>query len=154
MQCPFCHHADLKVVDSRNALEANAIRRRRQCLKCHKRFTTFEMVELSLQVKKRNDHYEDFDEQKIIRGLEAACRHTKISREQIKDLTSKITIEIMQKQAKEITAKEIGEMVMDHLQKLDNVAYIRFACVYRRFKSIDELMSAIANLHPLENMKK
>ena len=143
MKCPFCAHEDLKVTDSRNALEANAIRRRRECLNCSRRFTTFETIELTMQVLKRDGRYEDFQEQKLINGLEAACRHTRISHEQVRTLASRIASELMQRQVREIATKEIGEIVMKYLKGMDIIAYIRFACVYRRFKDIGELMEAI-----------
>lgn len=148
MQCPFCHHEELKVIDSRDAVEQNAIRRRRECLKCGKRFTTFETIELAIQVHKRDDRYEDFQQQKLINGLEAACRHTKISRDQVHALAAKITGEIMQRQTHEISTTELGEIVMTHLQALDPIAYIRFACVYRRVKDIKDLMETINLIQP------
>ncbi len=146
MKCPFCAHEELKVTDSRNAPEANAIRRRRECLKCTRRFTTFETVELTMQVLKRDGRYEDFQEQKLIAGLDAACRHTRISHEQVKALASGIASEILQSQVREITTQEIGEIVMKYLKGMDTIAYIRFACVYRRFKDIGELMHAIQTI--------
>lgn len=148
MRCPYCNHSELKVTDSRNALDANAIRRRRECLKCGQRFTTFEMIELSLQVKKRDGSYEEFQEHKLINGLEAACRHTSVSHEQIHVLAAKITTELMEKQIREVTSKEIGELVMKYLKSMDTIAYIRFACVYRRFRDIGELMEAIHSVSP------
>ncbi len=146
MKCPFCAHEELKVTDSRNATEANAIRRRRECLNCNRRFTTFETVELAMQVHKRDGHYEDFQEQKLINGLDAACRHTKISHDQVRALASRITSELMQQQVREISTKEIGEIVMKYLKGMDTIAYVRFACVYRRFKDIGELMEAIHSI--------
>jgi len=146
MKCPFCSSEDLKVNDSRDAMEGKATRRRRECLACQRRFTTFETLELTIQVQKRDGRYEDFQQQKLIRGLEAACSHTKISREQVILIATKITDEIMQKQLREVTTKEIGEMVMAELRVLDSIAYIRFACVYRRFKEIDELLEAIESV--------
>ncbi|MBA3816783.1 MAG: transcriptional repressor NrdR [Parachlamydiaceae bacterium] len=146
MKCPYCYHEELKVTDSRDAFEMNAIRRRRECLGCQKRFTTFETIELTVQVKKRDGRYEEFQQQKLIKGLEAACRHTTLSREQAKAIASEITVEIMQRQMREITTTELGDMGMSHLQTLDPIAYIRFACVYRRFKNIDELMDAIKSI--------
>lgn len=148
MKCPFCAHDDLKVTDSRNALDANAIRRRRECLKCNRRFTTFETIELTIQVLKRDGRYEDFQEQKLINGLEAACRHTRISHDQVRALAYKITSDLMEKQLREISTKEIGEIVMEHLKNMDTIAYIRFACVYRRFKDVNELKSAIEHIVP------
>lgn len=151
MHCPFCQHSELKVTDSREAPEMNAIRRRRECLKCLRRFTTFETVELTLQVNKRDGRYEDFSKQKLIRGLVAACHHTTVSREQVIQLAEKITHELMENQVREIAAEELGEIVMKHLQFMDPVAYIRFACVYRRFTDISELMEAI---HTVQTEKR
>ncbi len=148
MKCPFCAYPELKVTDSRNALDVNAIRRRRECLGCNRRFTTFETVELVLQVKKRDGCYEDFQEQKLISGLNAACRHTCISHDQVRALASKIVGDLMERQAQEISSREIGEIVMKYLKTMDTIAYIRFACVYRRFRDIGELMEAIHSASP------
>lgn len=143
MKCPFCHHNELKVTDSRDATDTNAIRRRRECLACEKRFTTFETIELTIQVKKRDGCWEEFQQQKLIRGLAAACNHTSVSHEQVIGLATSVTDELMQMQGKELTTAEIGELVMKHLKALNLIAYIRFACVYRRFKEISELINAI-----------
>jgi len=143
MKCPFCHETSLKVIDSRDSLEASAIRRRRECQGCGKRFTTFETIELSMQVLKRDGRYEDFQQSKLVQGLEAACHHTKISRDQVNGLAGKITGKIMQRHERVISTKDLGEIVMEELRKLDPVAYIRFACVYRRFKDIDEIVREI-----------
>ena len=148
MKCPFCGHEDSKVTDSRNASETNAVRRRRECLKCSHRFTTFETVDLAMQVHKRDGRYEDFQIEKLIRGLASACRHTRISHEMVRTLASEISVEIMEKQVRSVEATELGELVMKRLQKLDTIAYIRFACVYRRFKDMDELMLAIEKISP------
>jgi transcriptional repressor NrdR len=146
MRCPYCGYGESKVTDSRNASDTNAIRRRRECLQCAKRFTTFETVDLTIQVRKRNGTYEDFQIDKLIRGLAAACRHTRISHEQVQALGSDIAHEIMEKKMKEVETTEIGEIVMQRLKKLDTVAYIRFACVYRRFKDVDELMNVVKEI--------
>lgn len=151
MKCPFCHHEELKVTDSRDAVEMNAIRRRRECLQCQQRFTTFETIELSMQVHKRDGRYEDFQLQKLTKGLEAACRHTTISHEQVIALANQITAQLMQQQLREISTKELGAIVMQHLQALDSIAYIRFACVYKRFKNVDELMDALQAVHPKDD---
>ncbi len=148
MHCPFCHHEEFKVTDSRNATETNAIRRRRECLKCLRRFTTFETIDLTIQVHKRDGRYEDFIEDKLVRGLDAACRHTRISHEQARALAYQISSELMERQVREVSTKEIGELVMKHLQALDTIAYIRFACVYRRFKDVGELMDALEQVTP------
>ncbi len=144
MKCPFCGYDETKVTDSRNASESNAIRRRRECLKCLRRFTTFETVDLFIQIKKRDGRYEEFQVEKLIRGLDSACRHTRISHEQVLAIAADVSHEIMDLQTKEIDTLAIGKIVMEKLKKLDTIAYIRFACVYRRFKDKDELMHAIA----------
>lgn len=146
MRCPFCNQFESKVTDSRNAVEQNAIRRRRECLSCQKRFTTFETVDLTIQVHKRDGRYEDFQQDKLIRGLDAACRHTRISHDQVRALAALITAELMERQVREIETTELGEIVMNHLKELDTIAFIRFACVYRRFKDKDELMDEIQNI--------
>lgn len=145
MRCPFCKNEELKVTDSRNA-EPNAIRRRRECLNCQRRFTTFETIDLTIQVHKRDGHYEDFQQDKLISGLEAACQHTRVSHEQVRALAYQISNELLERQIREIETTELGEIVMKHLQTLDTVAYIRFACVYRRFKDVDELKDAIEHV--------
>lgn len=99
-----------------------------------------------MQVLKRDGSYEDFQEQKLINGMEAACRHTQVSQEQVRLLAARITSELMLRQVREISTKEIGEIVMKYLEEMDTIAYIRFACVYRRFKDIGELMEAIHSI--------
>lgn len=148
MHCPFCKHPESKVTDSRNAFEQNAVRRRRECLKCLKRFTTFETVDLTLQVLKRDGRFEDFSQDKLIRGLDAACRHTRISHDQVRSLAYKVSSDLTERQLREVSTKEIGEIVMDHLKNMDMIAYIRFACVYRRFKDVNELKNAIEHIVP------
>jgi len=146
MRCPYCHHDELKVTDSRNAAELNAIRRRRECLRCSSRFTTFETVELAIQVHKRDGRYEDFSQQKLITGMLAACQHTTISRDQVIALVAKISSELAQRNQRSVSSCELGEMVMRHLQQLDGIAYIRFACVYRRFKEVGEFVDLIKSM--------
>lgn len=151
MRCPFCHHEESKVTDSRTVIENNTIRRRRECLQCLRRFTTFETVDLTLQVLKRDGLYEDFSQEKLIKGLEAACCHTKISRDQVRNIAYRIVAELMDRPYREISTTEIGEMVMKHLQLLDPIAYIRFACVYRRFTHVEELRDALEEIpSPIE----
>lgn len=152
MRCPFCHHEESKVTDSRNVTETNAIRRRRECLKCLRRFTTFETIDLTIQVHKRDGRYEDFQMDKMIKGLDAACRHTRVSHEQVRALAYKITADLMERQVREIETTELGEVVMKQLQTMDTIAYIRFACVYRRFKHVDELKDVIENIDFNENL--
>jgi transcriptional repressor NrdR len=154
MKCPFCHQTDSKVTDSRDAIEMNAIRRRRECLKCNNRFTTFETIDVTIQVKKRDGTYEDFQQEKLLKGLEAACTHSRISHDEVKTLVSKITNELLNKQIRIIDSRELGELVIKYLQKLDTVAYIRFACVYKRFKDIEDLMGEIKSLVPMKGELK
>jgi transcriptional repressor NrdR len=151
MRCPFCNHDESKVTDSRNATDMNAVRRRRECLTCLRRFTTFETVDLTIQVQKRDGRYEDFQQEKIVKGLDAACRHTRISHDQVRALAYKITSDLMERQVREVSTTELGEVIMHHLQGMDPIAYIRFACVYRRFKDVDELMDAIQTASPEED---
>ena len=137
MKCPYCQHEELKVTDSRNSHENNAIRRRRECLACGKRFTTFETVEAvnpPILVRKRDGSVEPYQQQKLIQGLEAACRHTSISRDQVVQLAAMITDGFVNQQMQEVDSAEIGEKVMLSLEEMDRLAHIRYACVYRRFK--------------------
>ena len=148
MRCPFCNHEDSKVTDSRFAAETNAIRRRRECGQCMRRFTTFETVDLSLQVRKRDGTFEDFCQEKLINGMDAACRHTRVSHDQVRNLAYKIKADFVGKGLREISSQELGEIVLKHLLACDVVAYIRFACVYKRFKDMKELVEAIQSIDP------
>lgn len=155
MKCPFCYEGELKVTDSRNAPDQNAIRRRRECLACGQRFTTFETVELAMQVHKRDGRYEDFQQKKLIDGLVASCRHTRVSREQVHTLSATIVRELMQRHVRSISTRELGEMVMQGLKELDSIAYVRFACEYRRFREVDELVDLIKSIEePCEGSAK
>lgn len=127
-------------------MEINAIRRRRECCQCMKRFTTFETVDLSLQVKKRDGTFEDFQQDKLIHGMDAACRHTRVSHDQVRAIAYKIKSDLMAKGVREISSRELGDIVIRHLKETDVVAYIRFACVYKRFKDVRELLEAIQEL--------
>src|ERR1700690_4408849 len=116
MRCPFCNHEESKVTDSRNVTESNAVRRRRECLKCLRRFTTFETIDLTIQVQKRDGHYEDFRQDKLIKGLDAACRHTRISHDQVRALAYKIKADLMAKGVREISSQELGDIVIRQLK--------------------------------------
>ena len=154
MKCPFCNHEDLKVTDSRDAHEINAIRRRRECSQCTRRFTTFETIDLSLQVKKRDGTYEDFQQEKLINGMDAACRHTRISHDQVRALANRIKADLMALGVREIASRELGEIAMQYLKEIDVVAYIRFACVYKRFKDIHEVVEAIRSIAPQSELNE
>jgi transcriptional repressor NrdR len=146
MKCPYCGYEETKVTDSRNQNDSNSVRRRRECLDCEKRFTTFETVDLTIQVKKRNGSFQEFKLEKLSSGLDSACRHTKISHDQVVAIASDVAMEIMASGVREIDTLKIGELVMKKLAKLDAVAYVRFACVYRRFKNKDDLMNALVDV--------
>jgi transcriptional repressor NrdR len=154
MRCPFCNNEESKVTDSRNAAETNAVRRRRECLQCLRRFTTFETIDLTIQVQKRDGRYEDFRQDKLIKGLDSACRHTRISHDQVLSLAYKITSDLMERGVREIKTSELGDIVTRHLQALDPIAYIRFACVYQRLKDVDELKGVIANIIPKDGIEE
>ncbi len=146
MKCPYCGFEETKVTDSRNQSDSNSVRRRRECLQCEKRFTTFESVDLTIQVKKRDGSFQEFNLEKLINGLDSACRHTRISHDQVLAIASDVAMEIMTSGVREIDTLKIGEIVMTRLSNLDAIAYVRFACVYRRFKDKNELMNALVDV--------
>ena len=147
MKCPFCNDPESKVLDSRMSKEMDTIRRRRECLKCGKRFSTAERLEEGLPlVIKKDDRREVFDRTKILNGLNKACEKRPISITNIEKIVSRIEYNLLEKGEREIKATEIGEMVMDELRKLDEIAYVRFASVYRQFKDINEFMEELKDL--------
>jgi len=147
MKCPFCNYMESKVLDSRMSKEMDTIRRRRECLKCAKRFTTAERVEEGLPlVVKKDGRREVFDREKILGGLKKACEKRPISITNLEKIVSRIEYNLLEKSEREIKATEIGEMVMDELKTLDEVAYVRFASVYRQFRDINEFMSELTRL--------
>ena len=144
MRCPFCESVDDKVIDSHTSGEGMSIRRRRECLKCGKRFTTYEYVEQApLMVVKRDGTRKRFDREKIKTGIMKACEKRPVSMEKIDEIVEEIEREIQRKADREIKSTEIGGMVMDRLFKLDEVAYVRFASVYRRFKDVSHFMKEL-----------
>lgn len=147
MNCPFCRYADTRVVDSRLGKEGNNVRRRRECPSCERRFTTYERVEEILpRVIKKDGRREAFDRSKIISGMQRACEKRPVSVEQIEELVDLLERRFQECGDKEISASLIGEAVMDTLQGVDEVAYVRFASVYRQFKDINEFMSELNDL--------
>ena len=147
MKCPYCSYPESKVCDSRPVDENEKIRRRRECLNCGKRFTTYEAVEtLPIIVIKRDKSREPFDKEKLIRGLIRACEKRPVSYETIEKLASDIESEISNSLVREVSSEKIGEYAMDGLRAIDEVAYVRFASVYRRFKDIDTFMQEINKL--------
>jgi len=138
MKCPYCGHKSDKVVDSRESKDGEAIRRRRECLKCTKRYTTYEQIEHSLpMVVKKDGRREPFDRKKILNGLIKACEKRPISLEQLEEVVDDIEKQLYSRMEKEVPAAIIGGIVMEKLAVLDEVAYVRFASVYRQFKDIN-----------------
>ncbi|TMB28353.1 MAG: transcriptional repressor NrdR [Deltaproteobacteria bacterium] len=147
MKCPFCPSQDNKVIDSRLSNQGAVIRRRRECLGCERRFTTYERVEEILpMVVKKDGRREAFDRQKIVAGLELACRKRPVSSEQIEAIVDGIERRLQEMGEKEIPTTFVGESVMRELSRLDEVAYVRFASVYRSFKDVGEFMSELKEL--------
>ncbi len=144
MNCPFCSNGENKVIDSRISRDGNAIRRRRECLNCHKRFTTYEYVEDVIPVVvKKDGRREEFDRTKIFTGIKKACEKRPISVETIEDAVNRIEQECQELQMKEIPTHVIGEKIMETLHTLDAVAYVRFASVYREFRDVNEFMEEL-----------
>lgn len=147
MRCPFCGHVEDKVVDSRGTKDGEEIRRRRECLKCTRRFTTYEKVEQAMpQLKKKDGRWEPFDRGKLLSGLRKACEKRPVSQQDIEALADAVEKECFNRNGREVTASEIGEMVMSRLHQLDEVAYVRFASVYRQFKDVTQFMEEVQRL--------
>jgi transcriptional repressor NrdR len=147
MKCPFCSHKEDKVVDSRATAEESAVRRRRECLKCGKRFTTYEYVEeVSLMVIKKDGRREPFDRKKILAGIIRACEKRPVSMEKMEEIITQVERAIQKKSDREVEATRIGELVMEKLKGLDDVAYVRFASVYRQFKDVGQFMEELKDI--------
>ena len=147
MKCPFCGFVDSKVIDSRPAEEGATIRRRRECLACQKRFTTYEVIErLPLVVVKRDGSRQSFDKMKLINGMVRACEKRPVSLQTLESIADEIEQELQSNLEREISTVEIGEMVMSRLKDVDEVAYVRFASVYRSFKDINTFMEELSKL--------
>lgn len=144
MKCPFCAHLESKVIDSRVSAAGDVTRRRRECEKCARRFTSYERVEEILPlVVKKDGRRESFDRQKVLAGLRRACEKREVGLQKLEEVVDAIERELAELEAKEVSGKAIGEKVMTHLRKIDEVAYVRFASVYRRFRDIDEFRSEL-----------
>ncbi|MDO8553356.1 MAG: transcriptional regulator NrdR [Candidatus Micrarchaeota archaeon] len=147
MNCPYCSHSKTDVLDSRIAGDKEAVRRRRQCKKCKKRFTTYERVEvLDIKVIKKDGTIQPFSYEKLFKGIMAACEKTKVTSAQIEVLVEDIEQELRKKEKTDIKSTEIGEMVMKRLRKIDKVAYVRFASVYHEFEDISEFTKQLKEL--------
>ena len=147
MKCPFCGLDTDKVVDSRSSKNGESIRRRRECQKCGQRFTTYEYIEdVSLNVIKTDGSREPFDRKKLLRGITISCAKRPIPTDKLDEVTNEIVREIELRGEREVSSKVIGEIVMSHLKELDEVAYVRFASVYRKFKDKSEFMEELKNI--------
>ena len=147
MKCPFCSSENIRVIDSRPAEEHNAIRRRRQCEVCHRRFTTYEKIEtIPLMVVKKDETRQAYDRDKIEAGVLLACHKRPISTQEIDRLVDEVENEAFNCEEKEITTRRIGNLVMDKLKELDEVAYVRFSSVYREFKDVNTFMDEIKKI--------
>ena len=147
MKCPYCGFEESKVIDSRSADDGERIRRRRECLKCGKRFTTHEIVEtVPVIVVKRDKSREIFDRNKLTNGLIRACEKRPVSIQQIENIVNDIESKLQSSLEREVTTQQIGELAMDQLKKIDEVSYVRFASVYRQFKDINTFMEELNKL--------
>jgi transcriptional repressor NrdR len=147
MKCPYCAHPGDKVVDSRESKEGEVIRRRRECLECGKRFTSYERIdEIPYMVVKKDGTRERFDRQKLVGGLLKACEKRPVSVAALEGVADRVEASLQERPEKEIATAEIGAFVMEELKKLDKVAYVRFASVYRHFRDIGEFMSELKDL--------
>ncbi len=147
MKCPYCNHNEDKVIDSRETMDGVSIRRRRECINCGRRFTTYEYIEKTpLMVVKKDGRREPFNREKIIAGLLKACQKRNISVERIEGLVADVEAVIQKKFDREVESKYIGEMVIERLSKIDDVAYVRFASVYRQFKDVNQFMKELKDV--------
>lgn len=147
MRCPYCSYSESKVIDSRPAEEGTTIRRRRECLSCGKRFTTYEIIErLPLLVVKRDGSRQSFDRMKLIGGMVKACEKRPVAVDEIERIADEIEQELQSSLEREVASDQIGEMVMERLKTLDQVAYVRFASVYRQFKDINTFLDELNKL--------
>ena len=154
MKCPNCGYREDKVVDSRATQEASAIRRRRECLKCGKRFTTYEYIEeVAFLVIKKDGRREPFDRKKILSGIMKACEKRPISMEKMEEIATQIERAIQKKSDREVSSSRIGELIMEKLKALDDVAYVRFASVYRQFKDVGQFMVELKDMLISEKRK-
>lgn len=147
MKCPYCSYEESKVIDSRPTDEGERIRRRRECLKCHRRFTTYEIVEsLPIVVVKKDKSREVFDRNKLMSGLLRACEKRPVALETLENAVDEIETTLQSSLEREVTSIRIGELTMDKLKEIDEVAYVRFASVYRQFRDINSFMDELARL--------
>ena len=155
MRCPFCHHQDDRVVDSRTSREGRAVRRRRECLRCGRRFTTYEYIEeRTLQVVKRDGETEPFEHRKLLASIGMASAKRPITPAEIETIVEDIERELDRREKGEVTSREIGQMVMDRLRQRDHIAYVRFASVYRNFQDVEEFAEELRELKELAALRE
>ncbi len=155
MKCPSCNHSETKVIDSRLSNEGSAVRRRRECLECQHRFTTYEFVEqVPLMVIKRDGRRQPFDRKRIIAGLLKACEKRPVSVDTIEEITNEVERYVQKNFDREVQTQDIGEVGMEKLAHLDEVAYVRFASVYRQFRDINQFMSELKIILDKDKIKK
>jgi len=149
MQCPSCQNTDSRVLESRSADSGKSVRRRRECLNCDFRFTTYERVEtVPISVIKRSGTKETFSRSKLLNGLIRACEKTTINPQRVEMIVDEIEMQLQQRNMKELTSSDLGEMVLGQLKEMNEVAYIRFACVYRQFNGIDDFVKTLESFKP------
>lgn len=147
MRCPFCQFPDNRVLESRSAESGHSVRRRRECLRCGRRFTTYERIEfVPVVVLKRSGERESFDRSKLLRGIMRACEKTGIPTMQLENLVDEIEAELQQRSVREVSSNEIGDLVLKYLRLLSEVAYVRFASVYKQFRGIRDFAEALSHL--------
>lgn len=155
MRCPFCHHQDDRVVDSRTSREGRAVRRRRECLRCQRRFTTYEYIEeRTLQVVKRDGETEPFEHRKLLHSIEVASAKRPITPAEIETVVEDIERELDRREISEISSSEIGTMVMQRLKERDQIAYVRYASVYRNFADVQEFEEELRELRDLAALRE
>lgn len=147
MRCPFCQFPDNRVLESRSAESGHSVRRRRECLRCGRRFTTYERIEfVPVVVLKKSGERESFDRSKLLQGIVTACEKTGVPHANLETIVDEIEAELQQRSAREVSSNEIGELVLKHLQDVNEVAYIRFASVHRQFKGIRDFVETLDHL--------
>jgi len=155
MRCPFCQNADTQVIDSRASDEGATIRRRRRCMACEKRFTTYERVELAMpSIIKRGGGRAEYDREKLLGSMQLALRKRPVPREAVDEAISRIEDKLLSSAQREIKSEKIGELVMRELKRLDKVAYIRFASVYRSFEDVDEFAEVVREIRPAKRPRR
>jgi transcriptional repressor NrdR len=155
MRCPFCQFTDNRVLESRSAESGQSVRRRRECLQCNRRFTTYERIEfVPITVIKRNSDRESFDRSKLLRGVVRACEKSGVPFIELENLVDEIEAELQQRSTREVSSQEIGELVLQRLQSVNEVAYVRFASVYRQFRGIRDFANALHHLQSTSDERK